>query len=106
MKLMKYSLMVIGVSTIYCIISIYIMLFVWLSNMQLFSSSRNPVMDVAVLVIAIILLVGITILACRLGKKFLEKWEIKEKIIVILSSLSGIPLSILCLYFILIAFRA
>ena len=98
MKLRNFEIIVVIISTIICSISGYILAYVLLKNMKLFSGSKNPGEDTFIIILLFALFLLLICCAFKAGKKLVKSWEIREKIITLICCLSGIPLSILLVY--------
>ena len=100
MKLFRFELAVFAVSAIYCTLGFYVLLRVLMERLGLFGnplpelSLPKKIVVIAVFVLYFALIAG----ALLLGKRILDVWGWKERIITLLCLLAGIPASFLLIF--------
>ena len=100
MKLFRYSIIILGISTLYFLLADYIIAKILFDHMSLFGNSGTTVtiaeeiILIATLFVFIVLAAG----AVMIGKRTLAVWNTKAFITTLLSVFAGLPISLLLFF--------
>ena len=100
MKLFRYDMIVLGISTVYFLLADYIIAKILFDHMGLFGNSGPAVtaaeklLLIATLFVFIVLAAG----AVMIGKRTLDVWDTKACVMTLLSVFAGLPASLLLFF--------
>lgn len=100
MKPFRYSIIILGISTIYFLLADYIIAKILFDHMSLFGNSGTTVTIAEKIVLIATLFVFIVLAAgaVMIGKRMLAVWNTKACITTLLSVFAGLPISLLLFF--------
>ena len=100
MKLLHYSIIILIISTIYCLVAGFIFAKILFDHMGLFGNAGPAltIVEKCSLIAIVLLFFALIIGAVIIGKRMLNVWSKKACIMTVFSVFAGIPVSLLLMF--------